>query len=148
MNENRVEQGMDRQNKEEQSIRVSPLGKTWILDLDGTIVKHNGYKIDGKDTFLPGAKEFLDSIPDTDRIIFLTSRKDTLEEGQTRTAKQLTEEFLKENHIRYDHIIWNAPYGERILVNDSKPSGLPMAYAIRPKRDEFFKEKFEVDESL
>lgn len=148
MNENRVEQDMDRQNKEEPIIRVSPLGKTWILDLDGTIVKHNGYKIDGKDTFLPGAKEFLDSIPDTDQIIFLTSRKDTLEEGQTRTAKQLTEEFLKENHIRYDHIIWNAPYGERILINDSKPSGLPMAYAVCPKRDEFFEEKFEVDESL
>ena len=39
--------------------RLSPLGKTWILDIDGTIVKHNGYKIDGHDTLLLGAKEFL-----------------------------------------------------------------------------------------
>ena len=47
-------------NRENNTIRLSPLGHTWILDLDGTIVKHNGYKIDGYDTFLDGAKEFLE----------------------------------------------------------------------------------------
>ncbi len=26
---------------------VSSLAKTWIFDLDGTLLKHNGYKIDG-----------------------------------------------------------------------------------------------------
>ena len=30
-------------------IVLSSLGHTWILDLDGTLVKHNGYKIDGAD---------------------------------------------------------------------------------------------------
>lgn len=134
--------------QQEKHIKVSPLGKTWILDLDGTIVKHNGYKIDGTDTFLPGAKEFLDSIPDMDRIIFLTSRKDTPEEGQEQAVSRRTEEFLKANHVRYDQIIWNAPYGERILINDCKPSGLPMAYALCPKRDQMFTERFEVDPAL
>lgn len=129
-------------------IKVSPLGKTWILDLDGTIVKHNGYKMDGVDTFLPGAKEFLDSIPETDRIIFLTSRRDIPEEGQEQAVSRITEKFLKENHVRYDQIIWNAPYGERILINDCKPSGLPMAYALCPKRDQMFQERFEVDDAL
>ena len=37
-------------------IVMSTLPKTWILDLDGTVVKHNGYKIDGEDTLLSGAK--------------------------------------------------------------------------------------------
>lgn len=37
---------------------LSTLAHTWILDLDGTIVKHNGYKLDGTDTLLEGAKEF------------------------------------------------------------------------------------------
>ena len=129
-------------------IRVSPLGKTWILDLDGTIVKHNGYKIDGKDSFLEGAKEFLDSIPETDQIIFLTSRKDVAEEGMAQSAKEMTEEFLKEHNVRYHHIIYNAPYGERILINDDKPSGLKMAYAVTPQRDKFFEEKFVIDEEL
>ena len=121
-------------------IKVSPLGKTWIFDLDGTVVKHNGYKIDGKDTFLEGAKEFLAQLPENDLIIFVTSRTDN--------ERQLTEQFLSENHIRYDHIIYNAPYGERILVNDKKPSGLETALAFNTSRDSFLDVIFEVDDSL
>lgn len=106
---------------------LSTLGHTWILDLDGTIVKHNGYKIDGVDTFLPGSKEFLSSLPDKDMVIFLTSRKEEY--------REITEQFLKENNIRYDHIIFGVPYGERILINDDKPSGLKMSVAISGDRD-------------
>lgn len=132
----------------EKEVRMSSMGKTWILDLDGTIVKHNGYKMDGKDSFLPGAKEFLLSLPETDMIVFLTSRKDEVVDGKECCIQKETEEFLKENGIRYDHIIYHAPYGERILINDSKPSGLPMAYAFRPKRDELFEEEVVIDEAL
>lgn len=121
-------------------IKVSPLGKTWIFDLDGTVVKHNGYKIDGKDTLLEGAVEFLERIPENDMIIFITSRTDN--------EREQTERFLAENHIRYDYIIYNAPYGERILVNDKKPSGLPTALAFNTSRDSFLDVIFEVDETL
>ena len=121
-------------------IRVSPLGKTWILDLDGTVVKHNGYKYDGKDTLLVGAKEFFNRIPGGDMVIFLTSR--------TENERELTERFLAENGIRYDHIIYNAPYGERILINDRKPSGLNTALAFSPLRDTVLDTVFEVDESI
>lgn len=106
---------------------LSTLGHTWIIDLDGTIVKHNGYKVDGEDTFLTGAKEFLDKIPSKDVIIFLTSRTDE--------HKKETLFFLNKYHIRFDHIIFNVPYGERILINDDKPSGLHMSIAITGKRD-------------
>jgi 23S rRNA G2445 N2-methylase RlmL len=115
---------------------VSALGKTWIFDLDGTIVKHNGYKLDGHDTMLDGAREFLDSIPAGDMIVFITSRKPD------------TEHFIKDLGVRYDAVIFNAPYGERILVNDAKPSGLKTAVAINTVRDEFMADRFEVDESL
>ena len=108
---------------------LSNLGHTWILDLDGTIVKHNGYKIDGEDTFLDGAKEFLNSIPVEDMIIFLTSR--------TEEYRELTECFLRENGVRYNHIIFGAPFGERILVNDKKKSGLVMAACVNGDRDIF-----------
>ena len=57
-----------------EKIIVSALPKTWILDLDGTIVKHNGYKDDGTDTFLDGAEEFLSGIAKEDMIVFLTSQ--------------------------------------------------------------------------
>lgn len=108
-------------------IILSQLGHTWILDLDGTIVKHNGYKLDGEDSFLPGAKEFISSIPEKDMLVFLTSRPFEL--------KALTEGFLNKNGVRYDHIIYDAPYGERIIVNDNKPSGLQMCHAYGIVRD-------------
>ena len=35
------------------------MGHTWFVDLDGTILKHNGYILDKKDTLLKGVKNFL-----------------------------------------------------------------------------------------
>ena len=123
-----------------QKLRLSPLGHTWIFDIDGTIVKHNGYKLDGKDTLLDGAKSFLDNIPEGDMIVFITSRTDEY--------KQLTIDFLAEKGIRYNHIIFNAPYGERLIVNDDKPSGLHCSIAINLKRDKFNIGSLEIDENL
>lgn len=119
---------------------LSPLGHTWILDLDGTIVKHNGYKTDGRDSFLPGAERFLQSIPPGDMIIILTSRE--------KRYQALTEAFLSENRVRYDAILYEAPYGERILVNDRKPSGLETAYAVSGDRDGTLCLDVEIDENL
>lgn len=119
---------------------LSTLGHTWILDLDGTIVKHNGYRINGEDKFLPGAEKFLKGIPRKDMIVFLTSRTDEY--------RKATEKFLAEHGIRYDHIIFNAPYGERILINDDKPSGLKMGIAVNKKRDEEMTVKIQEDDGL
>lgn len=110
-------------------LSLSTLAKTWIFDLDGTIVKHNGYKIDGKDSLLPGAKEYLDAIPEQDKILIFTSRK---REDQEETLK-----FLSDHEIRYDQILFELPMGERIIVNDKKPSGLNMAVALNVDRDQF-----------
>lgn len=115
-----------------ETLILSPLNKTWIIDLDGTIVKHNGYKLDGKDSLLPGAQEFLARIPPNDMIIFLTSRPSEMAAN--------TERFLIHHNIRYNNIIYNAPYGERIILNDNKPTGLTCAYAINLERDKGLKE--------
>ncbi len=113
----------------ENSLELSTLPKTWVFDLDGTILKHNGYKTDGEDSLLSGAKEYIASIPDEDKIIIFTSR--TLE------YKEKTLLFLDENNIRYDEILFQLPMGERIVVNDRKPSGLDMAVALNMDRDLF-----------
>lgn len=110
-------------------IVMSTLAKTWIFDLDGTLVKHNGYKDDEEDTVLPGVKEYLDGIPDSDCIVILTSRTDEFKES--------TIAFLNENGIRYDEILFGVPMGERILINDKKPSGIEMAFAVNLGRNEF-----------
>lgn len=125
---------------ESKDLILSSLGHTWILDIDGTIVKHNGYKMDGSDTLLPGAKEFLSKIPDSDMIIFLTSRTDDY--------RQITINFLKENAIRYDQIIFNAPFGERILVNDNKPSGLECSKGVNLNRDKSDFPNISIDSEL
>ena len=104
-----------------EQLTSTTLAKTWIFDLDGTLVKHNGYKIDGHDTLLQGVREYLNAIPSEDKIIILTSRTDEY--------KDMTLKFLEEQGIRYDEILFNMPYGERIVVNDRKPSGLDMAIA-------------------
>ena len=57
-----------------EKMTLSPLGHTWIMDLDGTLVKHNGYK-EGGDVLLPGVKEFIDSLPEGDMIVIITARK-------------------------------------------------------------------------
>ena len=110
-------------------IIMSTLPKTWIFDLDGTLLKHNGYKLDGKDSILPGVKEYLDSIPQDDRLIILTSR--------TEEYRDSTIRFLEDEGIRYDEILFNMPFGERIVVNDRKPSGLETAVAFNIDRDRF-----------
>ena len=108
---------------------LSTLPKTWIFDLDGTLVKHNGYKTDGRDTLLPGVTDYLATIPAEDRVIILTSREEVYREQ--------TIAFLKEAEIRFDEIIFGVPMGERILINDKKPSGLEMAIAWNLERDVF-----------
>lgn len=110
-----------------ETLTVSLLPKTWILDLDGTLVKHNGYKIDGHDTLLPGVREFLSNIRPEDTVVILTSRTDKYRDA--------TLSFLEISGIHYDHIIFNVPFGERIVVNDRKPSGLSMAIAINTVRN-------------
>lgn len=108
-------------------LTLSPLRHTWILDFDGTLVIHNGYKT-GEDAWLPGALDFLKSIPETDLVIILTARE--------KAAREKTEKFLKDWNVKYDKIIFDVPMGERVLVNDNKPSGLKCAYAVNPVRNE------------
>ena len=77
---------------------------------------------------LPGAKKFIYSILDNDKILILTARHSEY--------RKYTEDFLKENKIRYDCILFDMPNGERILFNDIKPEGLKTAHAVNLSRDE------------
>ena len=110
-------------------IKISKnLNHTWLIDLDGTLVKHNYYLSNKNDLFLNGARSFLKKIPKNDTIIFLTSRK--------KKFKKSTITFLLKNKIRYNYIIFDLPFGERILINDIKPKkNLKTAISINLKRD-------------
>jgi len=109
------------------SLSLSSLPHTWIIDIDGTILSHNGHKGHG-DQLLAGVKEFWQSIPEGDTIILMSAREEFYAD--------LTLDFLRSNGLRYNQVIFGLPKGERILINDIKPSGLDTALAINVRRDE------------
>ena len=121
-------------------FEFSSLNKTWIIDVDGTLVKHNGYKIDGYDTLLDGVREFFDNLSSDDKVVLLTAR-----EGKYLEDLKV---FLKDNNIRYDYLLTDMPMGERILVNDRKPSGLDMAYAVNKDRDKTLELEYTINFNL
>lgn len=107
---------------------MSTMAKTWILDIDGTLLKHNGHLSHNGDTVLKGVKTFFDKhIKKDDLVIIITARD--------KKYKSITVDFLVKNNIRFDNIIFNAPHGERIIINDSKPKGLKTAIAVPLERD-------------
>ena len=105
---------------------LSVLPHTWLIDVDGTMLKHNGHKMGG-DELLPGVRDFWSSIPEGDVIILLSAR--------THEEMPATLSFLDAEGIRYDHALFGMPKVERIVINDGKPGGLSTAVAINVKRD-------------
>ena len=95
--------------------------------MDGTLVTHKAYKT-GEDVLLPGVLDFLKKIPPDDYILIIT--------GREKEAKEQTIKFLNKVGIRFNEIIFEMPLGERILINDDKPSGLQTSFAVRLKRNE------------
>lgn len=109
------------------SLEISSIPHTWFIDLDGTILIHNGYKMKFGDQIIQESLYFLNSIPSDDTIIITTSRK--------KMYKNKTIRFLKKNNIRYNQIIFNLPFGERILINDRKDSGMITSISINLDRN-------------
>ena len=106
--------------------QISDLDKLWLIDLDGTVIIHNSH-LEGEQKFTPGAIDFLQRIPPSHIVVFLTARE--------LKYASITEDFLASADILYHSILYNMPHGERILINDIKPSGLKTAYSINVKRD-------------
>jgi hypothetical protein len=104
------------------------LSHTWFIDLDGTILKHNGY-LTGNDELLPGVKNLWELIPEEDFIIITTGRDEKYRESSLK--------ILADNGLRYNHAIFGLPLGERIVLNDLKPN-LKTAIAWNVERDKGF----------
>ena len=110
------------------TLKLSTLPKTWIIDLDGTIFKHNGYLKEREEIPLPGVKQIFAQLSYDDYVIITTSRPEKF--------RQITERNLNKTGIRYNLLLMGLPIGERILINDVKLSGLKTSYAINLKRNQ------------
>ena len=123
------------------------IGKTWFIDIDGTVLKAQsdskldrmiaqfGNRSHTQEQTLPSSKQFLKKIPKRDAIILTTARDNR--------HKEHTEKTLQYLGVRYDNIIYNLRSGARILINDVKPKGavknkheIKTAFAINLKRDQ------------
>jgi hypothetical protein len=105
---------------------LSYLPKTWLIDIDGVILKHNGYKQEGE-VLLPGVQQFWNQISQEDFVILLTAR--------TEEMRQSTLSLLEHYGLRYNIAIFGIPTGERVCINDKKGSGLLTSYAVNLVRD-------------
>jgi hypothetical protein len=120
--------------------KLSPLRHTWLVDIDGTMLEHNGHKR-GIDRLLPGVETFWQKIPARDVIILLSARK--------QDEREATLRFIDAAGLRYDQAVFGLPAGERILINDAKPSGLVTALAVNVTRDAgLTDEVFDIDPQL
>lgn len=120
--------------------KLSILNKTWLIDLDGTIFSHNGY-LCGEDKILDGIEDFFNkNVKQGDYVLALTSREEKY--------KEFTENSIKKFNLRIDKIIYNLPHGERILINDKKPSGLVTALAINIDRNGIIPVEIVFDKNL
>jgi len=108
----------------------SPHPKTYIFDLDGTILKYNLIFTEDRDELLPGVKDLWNTFNSDDMIILTTARSEKF--------KDQTIQFLNDNNIRFNHIIFDLPRGERVLINDKKPDVDVTAIAINVERDKGF----------
>ena len=108
------------------TLTLSPLPHAWLIDFDGVICRHNGH-LGGGDTLLPGVEAFWASIPAGDTVVLVSAR--------TEKQRKAALAFMRAHGLRVDRALFGLPVGERILINDAKPSGLKTAHAINLARD-------------
>ena len=106
--------------------------KTIFIDIDGTLLTHNGdlsCQILSDCSVLPGAVE---KINDWNRkgyhIIMTTGRKECM--------RQLTKDQLFKSGLFYDQLVMGIGGGSRVLVNDLRANGDQSAFVYQPKRNE------------
>jgi hydroxymethylpyrimidine pyrophosphatase-like HAD family hydrolase len=110
--------------------------KTVICDIDGTLIEHRGAAsrhMSNSPKILPYV---IDRLEEWDlkgySIVLLTGRKESM--------RNKTEQQLEMCGIFYDQLIMGVGGGQRILINDLKPTDSdpnnPTAVAINLKRNE------------
>lgn len=101
--------------------------KTIFLDIDGTIFRHHGDQspLLVKPILLPGVLDKLHEWLSQDYCVVLTT-------ARHESIRKFTEDQLQNSGIEYDQLIMGIGSGERIIINDGKPSdeGSCRAYAV------------------
>jgi hypothetical protein len=110
------------------------MANTYIIDIDGTLVKHQGGMTRNIESMGDVVRQefinqFFEKLYLNDaKIILLTGRKENL---RNETVNQ-----LKKLNIQYDELIMGCPRGPRHIINDRKPNdGNPTAISLNVNRN-------------
>lgn len=115
------------------------MGRTFFIDIDGTIVKHlDNTEIDdlikrncaSRELLLPGVKELWESFSKDDYIIITTAR--------TEKHRKFTEKLFVENNLFFNLLIMDLPSGPRIVINDVNDKDENKAIGINVLRNTGF----------
>lgn len=109
--------------------RASDYPRTWFLDLDGVVFKHNRYKAHPRklERAIPEAIEFLNCIPRYDKIVLTT--------GRPEKFRKITLKSLQYNRVKFTALIMGLPRGARIVLNDEKPTHTKTAFGFTVARN-------------
>ena len=110
--------------------------KTILLDIDGTLLWHNGdlsTQILSECRILDGVLEKINEWNRKGYYIILTT-------GRKECLRELTNEQLIRQGIFYDQLIMGLPRGCRVLINDTKPDMDVTAQAFVVERNNGLKD--------
>lgn len=109
-------------------LAVSSLPKTWFLDVDGTIIEHNTQFSDENLKWLPNVEEFLINLSPQDTVVLTSARK-------IENLNHIINLVQKISPAKVTKVVSDLGVGERILINDQKPSGLITSHSVNLKRN-------------
>jgi uncharacterized HAD superfamily protein len=120
-------------------------GKTYFMDIDGTIVENLSWEDLEKynddpyfiQMLLPGVEHFFIRLQKEDIVIFTTARSEKF--------REMTERTLKFHNIKYKLLIMDLTSGERYLVNDTPNMLYHKSIAINVLRNQGFGDTFIFD---
>ena len=106
--------------------------KTIFIDIDGTVLRHNGdlsSQIISDCPALDGVqKKFNDWNKKGYYIVLTTGRKECM--------RELTKTQLQKAGLFYDQLVMGLPRGQRILINDTKPDLKETAISFNVERNQ------------
>lgn len=106
--------------------------KTIFLDIDGTIIEHCGNLSNIVNSYpgkiLPGVIEKFNEWAVNGYTIVLTT-------ARSESMRDFTKRQLEYHAIFYDHLVMGIGHGERVIINDNKPTMSETAFGITVDRN-------------
>lgn len=105
--------------------------KTMLLDIDGTLLRHQGDLSAQMTESIPALPGAVEKLNEWNRkgyyIVLVTGRKESM--------RDITRSQLQKAGLFYDQLVMGLPRGPRILINDNKPDMAETAIAFTIQRN-------------